>query len=74
MKQFFMQYESDRIVCGSNKHEWGCRASSLATAKGYIRRCRKEKAAENPRNFRIFDSWADVDPSTNYVPCVYSIA
>ena len=46
-------------------------ASSIKTAKMYINRCRKQKAQYNPRNFRIYDHWADVDPITNYVPCVY---
>lgn len=70
MKQYSMQYESDQICFGSNNHKWAM-ASSIKTAKMYINRCRKQKAQYNPRNFRIYDHWADVDPITNYVPCVY---
>lgn len=70
MKQYSMQYESDQICCGSHNHEWAM-ASSIKTAKQYISRCKKEMAQYNPRNFRIYDHWADVDPETNYVPCVY---
>lgn len=65
-----MQYESDRIVCKSNEHIFGF-ASSLKTAKGYISKCKKSESEYNPRNFKIFDHYADVDPDTNYVPCVY---
>ena len=70
MKQYSMRYESDEIVCRSNDHQWGM-ASTIKTCKQYIIRCKKVKAQYNPRNFRIYDHWADVDPKTNYVPCVY---
>ena len=70
MKQYSMQYESDQICFGTNNHTWGM-ASSIKTAKQYIKRCKKIEADRNPRNFRIYDHWADVDPATNYVPCVY---
>ena len=68
-KRYFMMYESDERICGSHDHIYG-NASSIKTAKGYIRRCKKENNY-NPRNFRIFDSWADVDPETDFVSCVY---
>ena len=70
MKQYSMQYESDEICCGSNNHTWA-HASTIKTAKQYISQCRKREADRNPRNFRIYDHWADVDPSTDYAPCVY---
>ena len=70
MKQYSMQYESDRVTCGSHNHMWAS-ASSIKTAKQYISKCRQEKALDNPRNFRIFDHYADVDPETGFVPCIY---
>ncbi len=71
MKRYFMEYESDRVVCGSNQHVYG-NASSLKTAKGYISHAKKTQAEYNPRNFRIYDTWGDIDPETNHVPCVYT--
>lgn len=71
MKRYFVEFESDRIICRSNVHEYG-RANSLKTAKSYISRIKKVYAEDNPRNIRIYDSWGDVDPNTNFVPCVYS--
>ena len=70
-KRYEMMYESDQIICGSNKHTWG-RSGTLRTAKSYINRCRKEYAEFNPRNFKIYDVWGEIDPETHYVPCVYS--
>ena len=52
MKQYFMEHESDRKVCGGYSYVWGF-ASSIKTAKGYIARCRKREAEHNLRNFRI---------------------
>lgn len=70
MKQYSMQYESDELVCGSYNHIYGY-ASTIKTCKQYISRCKKTEAQYKPRNFRIYDHWADVDPETDYVPCVY---
>lgn len=70
MKRYSMQYTSDEIVCRSNNHVYGM-ASTIKTAKQYISRCKKIEAQYNPRNFRIYDHYADVDPVTDYVPCVY---
>ena len=70
MKRYSMQYESDLTSSNSNRHVYGF-ASSMKTAKGYIGKCRRERAEENPRRFMVFDHWADVDPNTDYVPCVY---
>lgn len=70
MKRYSMRYESDEVTCGSNDHEWAM-ASTVKTAKQYIGRCRTSMARHNPRNFRIYDHWAEVDPTTNFVPCVY---
>ncbi len=70
MKRYSMHYESDEIVCRSTDHLGGY-ASTIRTAKQYIAKVRKNEAEHNPRNFRIYDHWADVDPITDYVPCVY---
>ena len=70
MKRYSMRYESDEIVCQSNDRVYGM-ASTIGAAKGYIRKCKKSKAQYNPRNFRIYDHWEDIDPKTNCVPCVY---
>lgn len=70
MKRFYLEFESNRIICGSNIHIYGY-ASTLKTARGYISRCRKIYANDNPRNFRIFDTQADV-PEDEPVPCIYS--
>ena len=43
----------------------------MSTCKGYIRKVRKDEADKHPRNFRIYDSWAEVDPETGHVPWVY---
>lgn len=70
-KQFFIMFESDRIVCGSNDHML-CHASTLKSAKSAIRSARRKDyiAEYNPRNFRVYDSWADA-PADQHVPCVY---
>lgn len=68
MNRYFLEYESDRKLCGTHSHTYGF-ASSQKTACGYIARCRKQCAAENPRNFRVFDSWGEV--KDGHVPCVY---
>ena len=70
-KQYFIQYESDKMICGTNIHTDG-NASTIKSAKSVIRNIRKRIAEENPRNFRVYDCWADVDENTNFVPCVYS--
>lgn len=81
MKQYFVEYVSDRYNrneydrekgdYGSYNHEYGSYASTIKTAKSYIRSIRKNHADENPRNFRIYDRWADVDTQTGFCPCVY---
>ena len=74
MKRCSLHYESDEHNPFSNigeyEHIYG-NASTIKTAKQYISRVRKTEARHNPRNFRIYDHFADVDPSTDYVPCVY---
>lgn len=70
MKQYSMRYESDKVVCGSNDHVWAM-ASTIKTARQYISECKKVDAQYNPRNFRIYDHYANVDEKTGFVPCVY---
>lgn len=69
-KQFFIEYTSDKKRCGSYTHTAG-NASTIKSAKSIIRSTRKNEAVYNPRNFKVFDCWADVDEETNHVPCVY---
>ena len=71
VKQYFVRYESDKVVCGSNDHPAGA-ASSLKSAKAVIRSIRKNYAEQNPRNFRVYDTWAELDPATNHTPIIYS--
>ena len=69
MKRYFMEYESDRKICGSYSHIWGF-ASTIKTAKSYINRCRKAEVEYNPHNFRVYDTQGDA-PEGQHVPCVY---
>lgn len=69
-KQFFVEYTSDRKCCGCYTHNAGS-ASTITSAKRIIRNVRKNDAEYNPRDFKVFDCWADVDEATNHVPCVY---
>ena len=71
-KRYFVEYESDKVVCGSNKHEY-CRTNTLKTAIGVAKRVKKELADQNARNVRVYDCFAELDPATNFVPCVFSV-
>lgn len=70
-KRYYIRFDSDRIVCGSNEHTL-CNASTLKSAKAAIRSARKKEyiARHNPRNFRVYDTFADC-PEDEHVPCVY---
>lgn len=70
-KQYFIEYESDRMICGSYNHPGG-NASTIKSAKASIRAIRQQQAEHNPRNFRVYDSLGDIDPATDFVPCVYA--
>lgn len=73
-KRFSVFFDSDRINHFSNIGEhnhYYMDASSIKTAKGYISKIKKTFAEDNPRNFRIYDTWGDVDPATDFVPLVY---
>lgn len=69
-KQYFVEYESDRKICGSYNHPGG-NASSIKSAKAIIQKIRSLCAESNPRNFRVYDSMGEIDADTNFVPCVY---
>ena len=68
-KRYFVRYESDQLICGEYDHFAG-NASTIKSAKAIISgiRCNNK---HNPRNFRIYDSEADIDEATGFVPCVY---
>lgn len=69
--RYFVQFESDRMTCGSHDHTAG-NASTLKSAKSIIARIKRELKEENPRNFRVYDRDADIEEETGFVPCVYS--
>ena len=69
-KQYFVRYESDQRICGEYDH-FGGNASTIKSAKAIISGIKNDLAKYNPRNFRVYDSFADVEESTNFVPCVY---
>lgn len=69
MKQYSVYYESNEMVCRSNDHFYGY-ASSIKTARSYIGRIKKNYSKYNPRNFRIYDQWADVEDDEP-IPCIY---
>lgn len=68
MKRYFMQYESDKVCCGSNNHIWGY-ANSVSSCKTYIKRCKEQEKETNPKNFRIYDTQGEL--VNGFVPCVY---
>ena len=79
-KQFFVEFESDVFDKNSYNREtgeygsfdhFGGNASTIKSAKSVIRYLRKLYAADNPRNFRVFDCFAGIDSETHHVPCVY---
>lgn len=69
-KQYFVMYTSDQKICGEYEHVAG-NAGTLRSAKSVIKKVRESDKDNNPRNFKVFDSWADLDEKTNFVPCVY---
>ena len=73
-KRYFLEYESDKVICGSNKH-YDYRANSIKTLKSAIKKVRKEEAEYNPRNFVIYDSDGELEYNEQkgheHVPAVY---
>ena len=78
-KRFYVEYESDIFnpnrynsesdSYGSYFHSYPLGATTLKTAQGYIRKIRKERTEENPRNFRIFDRLEEDEEG--FALCVY---
>ena len=69
MKRYFLMYDSDQTICGRKRHTGG-NGNSIKICKGYIRTIRKNEAQYNPRNFTIYDSFAEIE-DTGFVPEVY---
>ena len=67
-KRYFIMFESDKTVCRSNDHIL-CHASTLKSAKASIRAAKKRYAADNPRNFRVYDKFSEGEGPAE---CVYS--
>ena len=57
-KRFYIRYEDDRMICGSNEHNY-CAASTLKTAKQIAHRVKYE--VPNSRNIRVYDIMQDDD-------------
>lgn len=53
--RYAVQYDSD-VRRGSYTHKAG-NASTLTGVKRLISKVKREKAAENPRNFIVMDTW-----------------
>lgn len=66
MKRYFVLYDDD-----VRKNQFWASASSIKTAKSYVRKAKNHHPELNPRNIRIFDSAADVDPASGFVLCIY---
>lgn len=70
MKRFYIEYESDKIVCKSNKHHY-CSANTLKSAVSIAKRIKKELANENARNIKVYDIYSGyLDMSA---PVVYEV-
>lgn len=76
MKRYYLEYDSDKINYSQYRedfrysHFYGY-ASTIKRARGYIREVKERYADQNPRNFRVYDGYGDIDPETNFVYCVY---
>lgn len=69
MKQYSVYYESDQMICNSFDHFYGY-TTSMRTARAYIRWIKKNYSKHNPRNFRIYDHYAEVEDDEP-IPCVF---
>ena len=69
-KRYYVMFESDRIDLGKTDHYYAA-ASSIKTCKQYFSRIRSRYADDNPRNIRVYDTYGDIDPETDFVPVVY---
>ena len=68
-KRYAVYYESDKFNRMSNIGKYN--ASTMRTAKGYINKIKNNHADENPRNFRIYDTFGEVEKDTNFIPLVF---
>lgn len=69
MKQYSVYYESDQMICNSYDHFYGY-TTSMRTAKAYISQIKKNYSDHNPRNFRIYDQYAEVEDDEPIL-CIY---
>lgn len=72
LMRYFVVCEHENSICGEHNSIVG-RASTIKSAKSIICKIRKGAFYVNPHNFKIFDSFGDVDEQTNFVPCVYFV-
>ena len=73
-KQYFITCEHDNMICGSYESVVGGRVSTLKNAKTIINHIKNDSGTFiNPHNFKVYDSYADLDIETNHVPCVYEV-
>ena len=72
-KQYFIECCETRTCEGvpySRTTQLG-NTSTIKSAKSTISWYRREYRKYNPKDFRVYDYWAEVDPTTGHVPCVY---
>ena len=68
MKRYYVRYETDKYVCGSNDHLY-CYASTLNNAKQIARKCSKEMPAAS--NVRVYDT--EQDDESGHAMVVYRV-
>ena len=81
-KQYFVEcttdvFQSNMYNPNTKKYgsfeKWLGGCNSVKTAKSYISKAKKELADINPRDFKVYDSFADICQETNHVPVVYQV-
>jgi hypothetical protein len=68
-KRYYIRYEDDKTVCGSNEHNY-CGSSTLKTAKQIAAKVKRE--IENARNIRVYDILQDDE--NGHAKIVFQIA
>ena len=68
-KRYFLEYENNQKICGSNKHIWG-NANSINALKNKIKKIKLIEEHLNPCNFCIYDTQGELNEN-NFVPIVY---
>lgn len=70
-KRYYVQYESDRRICGSNDHCYGGfskKEAAIAAAKRLFTNDLTKN--ENPRNVRVYDTYTpDDEPAAIIFQC-----